>query len=109
MAVETSLCCTALEGLRKDAVILKNLWLWSLAWWHTPSPSMWEADTGRSEFETSLVLQMEFQDSQDYIERPVFKNNKTKFKNWQIDPGIGCVLGCLLTISETSPVLCTMR
>lgn len=37
-----------------------------------------EAETGGSEFEASLVFQKEFQYSQEYLEIPVLKNNKTK-------------------------------
>jgi hypothetical protein len=45
---------------------------------HTFNPSTQEAEAGRFLSSTQPGLQSEFQDSQDYTEKPCLKQNKTK-------------------------------
>ena len=49
---------------------------------HASSPSTWEAKAGKSLSSSTVSLQREFQDSQDYTENPISENktkqNKTK-------------------------------
>jgi hypothetical protein len=47
---------------------------------HAFNPKTWEAEAGGSEFEASLGLQSEFQDSQGYTEKPRLEKTKKKKK-----------------------------
>jgi hypothetical protein len=49
---------------------------------HDFNPSTWEAEAGGFlSFRGQCGLQSEFQDSQDYTEKPCLKKQKTKNKN----------------------------
>jgi hypothetical protein len=47
---------------------------------HAFNPSTWEAEAGRFLSMRPAGLQSEFQDSQDYTEKPCFRNKQTKKK-----------------------------